>query len=304
MSKEGSGHACGKMILLGEHAVVYGVPALVLGIGLGVSARARLAGMKGDGRRLRLLGRLCEPDEETGRAFAALLDEGGAPDNVEVRVEGDLPPGVGLGFSAAAAVAIARAVEDLSSSSSDDRVRARATAWERVFHGNPSGVDVAAAMHGGCIRFSRIDGIRRVDVRVPLTLCVGLTGTRSSTREMVEGVARLSETNPELHRRSLEGIRSLVENAISAVEARDVTALGELMNLNQMLLAGLMLSNEPIEELCRTAREAGALGAKLTGAGGGGAVVAVCKDRQVGEGVVGAWRDAGYQGFVTELGGS
>jgi mevalonate kinase len=303
VSREGRGRACGKLILLGEHAVVYGVPALVLGIGLGVTARAREA----DGRSLELLGRGCDPEEETGRAFAALLDEGGAPTarpNLEVRVEGDLPPGVGLGFSAAAAVAIARAVEDLSSSSTDDRVRARATAWERVFHGNPSGVDVAAAMHGGCIRFARVDGIRRVDVRVPLTLCVGLTGTRSSTREMVEGVARLSETNPELHRRSLEGIRSLVENAISAVEAGDVTALGELMNLNQMLLAGLMLSNETIEELCRTAREAGALGAKLTGAGGGGAVVAVCKDRQVGEGVVGAWRDAGYQGFVTELGGS
>src|SRR6185436_10678536 len=96
--------------------------------------------------------------EELGRAFTALLEQGGAPPDLEARLEGELLPGVGLGFSAAAAVAIARAVEDLAGDGSEDRVRERAMAWERVFHGNPSGVDVAAAMRGGATRFTRAEG--------------------------------------------------------------------------------------------------------------------------------------------------
>jgi mevalonate kinase len=133
---------------------------------------------------------------------------------------------------------------------------------------------------------------------------VGLTGTRSSTREMVEGVARMKESHPELHRRSLDGIQALVENGIGALEAGDTSALGELMNLNQMLLSGLMLSTEQIEELCALARDAGALGAKLTGAGGGGAVVALSPSHEDSERIVAAWRGAGFEGFATELGGA
>jgi mevalonate kinase len=308
-TRAGSGRACGKLILFGEHAVVHGVAALVLGVRLGVQARAVEAT---SGRALELLGRRTEADgsgeDETGRAFEALLEAGGAPASLSVQVTGDLPPGVGLGFSAAAAVAIARAVEELAGAASDASVRERATAWERVFHGNPSGVDVAAAMHGGCIRFARGDGVRRVAVRAPLVLCVGLTGTRSSTRKMVEGVAWIKERSPAIFQSTLEGIAALVDNGIGAIEAGDAEAIGELMNLNQMMLAGWMLSTERLEELCALAREAGALGAKLTGAGGGGAMMALAGQGDEGQAtaarVVAAWRERGYEGFVTELGDS
>ena len=184
-------------------------------------------------------------------------------------------------------------------------MRARAMAWEGVYHGNPSGVDVAAAMHGGCIRFTRADR-RTVPLAVGgrLALAVGLTGTASSTKTMVEGVAALGERQPDVFARSMEGIATVVDNAASALAAGDVSALGELMNLNQMLLAGLMVSSEAIETLCATARDAGALGAKLTGAGGGGAVVALAADGESAEQVVAAWASAGYGGFTTELGGS
>ncbi len=301
--------AFGKLILLGEHAVVYGAPALVLGVDLRCDARAEVGG---EGRQLKLLSRHCDAadDDELSRAFAALLEEGGAPDDITVTVSGDLPPGVGLGFSAAAAVAAAHAVGGVVGDRSDDAVRKRATAWERVFHGNPSGVDVAAAMHGGCTRFSR-DGdgnvtVSRVHVKEPLTLCVGLTGTRSSTKTMVEGLADLRERNTAMVDKSIEAIATLVENAIGAVSDGNMVALGELMNLNQMLLAGLMLSNDDIEKMVSAAREAGALGAKLTGAGGGGAVVALAGTGQEAEAtaerVVGAWKAIGFDGFATRLG--
>ncbi len=304
-----SATAFGKLILLGEHAVVYGAPALVLGVERRCVAEIEPGPA---GRHLILLEHRCDgagPDE-LARAFSALLEQGGAPQDITVRVSGDLPPGVGLGFSAAAAVAVARAVGAVMGDASDAAVEARAMAWERVFHGNPSGVDVAAAMHGGCTRFVRLEGggieVRRVGVRVPLTLCVGLTGTRSSTREMVEGLAELRRKQPEMVNRSVSAVSALVENAVSAVEAGELGALGELMNMNQMLLAGLMLSTSTIEQLVGLARDAGALGAKLTGAGGGGAVVALAGGGEgadaVAARIVAAWRDAGFEGFATELG--
>lgn len=309
-SRAGTGAAFGKLILLGEHAVVYGAPALVAGIERQCRATARVAG---DQRRLSLLGRRCQADEdpELAAAFKALLEQGGAPEQLQVEVEGELPPGVGLGFSAAAAVAIARAVEALAGETIDrKRVRARAMAWERVFHGNPSGVDVAAAMQGGCSRFVRGSAgeplTRVLAVKRRPHLCLGLTGTRSSTKEMVEAVAKLRRRQPDMVQRTVDGIAALVENAVSAVEAGELIALGELMNLNQMLLAGLHVSGDDIEQLCAAAREAGALGAKLTGAGGGGAVVALAgsgpEGQDIADGILQAWRMLGFDGFQTELG--
>jgi mevalonate kinase len=304
-----TGRAHGKLILLGEHAVVHGTPALVAGIELGVEATLRLGG---EGQRMTLLERGCvarSDGDELGRALRALLQEGGAPDALELSVKGDLPPGMGLGFSAAAAVAIARAVENhLRGEAADERVLARATAWERVFHGNPSGVDVAAAMRGGCTRFTRAEGTRPVPLRHALTVAVGLTGTASSTREMVEAVAELKRRTPEVADRCIDGIATLVDNAISACEAGDAVALGELLNLNQMLLAGLMVSTSTIEDMVAIARDAGALGAKLTGAGGGGAVFALAGTDAsavaIADAVVAAWKEAGFAGFVTRIGGA
>jgi len=293
-----TGKACGKLILLGEHAVVHGSPALVSGIDRRLCASAEAA----DESLLKLLDRECDDAAEPlARAFGALLDvEPKLAARVEVR--GELPPGVGLGFSAAAGVAIARAVEGLAGDVDENRVAERATAWEKVFHGNPSGVDVAAAQHGGCIRFSRAEGISKVALAQPLNLVVGLSGEPSSTKGMVEGVARLKDDNPQLVEANIGAIRALVENAISAAEDGQHPALGELMNLNQMLLAGLMVSSEILESMCATAREAGALGAKLTGAGGGGAVVALVDDGASGQRVLKAWRDAGFEGFATRVG--
>ncbi len=298
------GQACGKLILFGEHAVVYDVPAVVLGVPHGLSAHAHRTEA---GQRLDLLGsRQCATGDgqELGEAFSALLGAAPSPAALTVSVEGSLPPGMGLGFSAAAAVAIARAVEGLTDDDGDReaRVRARADAWERVYHGNPSGVDVAAAMRGGCRRFVRSTGVAGpLPLGAPLHLAVGLTGHGGSTKEMVANVAALAERDPVAFDKSLEGIRAVVDNAIGALERGDMVALGQLMDMNQMLLAGWMVSTPELEALCAIAREAGALGAKLTGAGGGGAAVALAADAAAAAAIVAAWGDRGYQGFVTAV---
>jgi mevalonate kinase len=290
-------HANGKVILLGEHAVVYGVPALAAGIEKG----ARATAVPAQHARLRLGAREVDghDDSDLGRAFAALLDSVGcAPHAVEVELE--LPAGAGLGASAALGVAIARALfEAASEQVSVERVLAAAGAWESVFHGNPSGIDAAAAAHAGCLLYSRVGGARALPVGRALELVVALAGPPASTREMVEGVARLRERRPELVDKTMAGIGALVQNGKASIETGDLIGLGRLMDLNQMLLSGLFLSTEGIERACGVARAAGALGAKLTGSGGGGAVIALV-DREPSA-VLEALREAGLECFATTV---
>jgi len=273
-----TGHACGKVILLGEHAVVYGVPALAVGIDLG--ARARAVPLDRGPSRLCVGGWnvsvQADETQDLARAYRALI-EGAPGDGLaigphSVEVDADLPPGGGLGCSAA-------------------------MAWERVFHGNPSGIDAAVAARGGCLLYRRGEALDPVRPRGSLQLCIGNTGMASSTKAMVEAIARLREQKRALVDKSFEAVGALVSSARFAIEAGDRFTLGRLMDLNQTLLAGLFVSTPEIERMCDLARDAGALGAKLTGAGGGGCVVALVSSQAVAEGVLSAWRAAGLDGF-------
>ena len=310
MTTEGT--ARGKVILFGEHAVVYGIPAIAVGIERG--ARATAARLDGGGpSTLRVRDwniSVREDDEATplARAFRDLLsltrEAGGAVDPVSVDAEADLPPGGGLGCSAALGVAVARALDPAAP---DEVIAERAGVWERVFHGNPSGGDAAVSALGGCVLFERGAGSEKptiTRIRVPgvFQLCIGNTGQASSTRSMVEAVARLRERRPETTQRAFDAIHTLVKNARLAIEAADRNAVGQLLDLNQMLLSGLFVSTPEIEQMCGSARAAGALGAKLTGAGGGGCVVALVDTAEVGAKVLAAWKREGFEGFLTTFG--
>jgi mevalonate kinase len=210
----------------------------------------------------------------------------------------DLPPGGGLGCSAALGVAVARAIDPGATPAT---IAERVMSWERVFHGNPSGVDAAVASAGGCLVYSKARGIEPVRVAVPLTVCIGDTGAKSSTGAMVSTVARLRMASPEQAELAFDGIRSLVQGARLAIERGDRSALGRLMDLNQTWLHDLSVSTPEIERMCRLARDHGALGAKLTGAGGGGCVIALVNGGRGAWQVLDAWRGAGFEGFVTRI---
>ena len=285
--------ANGKVILLGEHAVVYGVPAIAAGIERGVEAHAAPAAAS----TLRVGERQAAPEDDTdlGRGFHALLESLGAS-GVAVEATLEVPPGSGLGASAALGVAIARAVLAARGAGPDpERVLRATAAWEGVYHGNPSGVDAAAASSDGCIWFDKSSGPEPLALARDLVLAIGLAGPPASTKLMVDGVARLRERRPAVVDKALDGIRALVQNARLCLEAGDLPGLGSLMDYNQMILSGLFVSTEGIERCCALAREAGALGAKLTGAGGGGAVIALC-DLSF-EPILAAWRAAGVECF-------
>jgi len=303
------GSACGKLILLGEHAVVYGVPAIAVGIDRGVRARAVACDDDDEPSRLRVpaWGIAVDDrnvDNDLATAFRALLSavrrDGQVwhPQSVDVRA--DIPPGGGLGCSAAMGVAIARAIDPAAD---EDAVQRYAMEWERVFHGNPSGIDAGVAARGGCVFFRKSDGLEPVRTRGVLRLCVGDSGRPSSTKVMVDTVARLRLERPRAVVDLFDGIRGLVHSARVAVEMGDAQALGRLMDQNQVLLGKLGVSTDPIERMCSLARGAGALGSKLTGAGGGGSVVALVSSARVAEQVLAVWRAEGYGGFATAAAG-
>lgn len=294
----------GKVILLGEHGVVFGHPALATGIERGVTASAERA----EADRLEIepwgvaLGPDAEDDEPLARAFAAVLSLYPGPRSpLRVRARVELPGGAGLGCSAALGVAVMGALDEALGVTRDaDALGRESLAWERVFHGNPSGVDNAVSAAGGVVLFRRGEPLTAVSARRPLPLVVADSGEPSSTKTMVSGVARRREREPERVDGVFEAIAALVHNGRLAVEAGALGDLGQLMDVNHALLSTLLLSTTRLEDLVGVARDAGALGAKLTGAGGGGCMVALAADPDGAARVREALERAGAHAFVAE----
>jgi len=297
------GEASGKVILLGEHAVVHGVPAIAVGIPGGATACVREA-IDG-GSRLQVHGPPPGPSErelqDMQRGWEAIVESCGSPAPLRGVVELRIPPRAGLGSSAAMAVALCRAVHaHIGSAPDTTRLVRDASAWERVFHGNPSGIDVAAAVLGGAIRFDRASGARSLPIGCALPLCIGVSGRRAPTRTMVELFAGQLQERGARAAQVLESFGELVERAERALSDGDLEALGAAMNGNQGLLASMGVSTDALDALCEEARAVGALGAKLSGAGGGGSVIALAPGCEAE--VLRVWRRRGVEAMAVTVG--
>lgn len=276
-----SGRGQGKVILLGEHAVVHGVPALAAALSHGATATATTS--ERDRLRIASWNVDLSPDDDLplARAFAAAIAARDRRGPVHVEANVTVPGGAGLGSSAALGVAVIRAMDALEGvHRTDEDTQRVALAWERVFHGNPSGIDTAMAIAGGVALYRRhpAEGqkqLERIVPRSPITLVVAHSGEGASTRAMVESVARQKERDPKRFEKTLGAIEALVSNARVALEGGDLRGLGQLFDMNQQLLSAWMVSTATLEEMCGAARKAGALGAKLTGGGGGGCMIAL-----------------------------
>jgi mevalonate kinase len=167
-----------------------------------------------------------------------------------------------------------------------------------VLHGKASGVDVALAVHGGIGVFRKSTGLKKIQIQ-PLRVLVGPSGAPRSTAAMVDRVA--SATAGSVDDARLRELGSLTDTGTASLLAGDLPALGKDMNRAHELLAGLGVSTPLLDGLCAVAREHGAYGAKLTGAGGGGSVIAIApRDKE--EAILASWKKASVNGFVATVG--
>ena len=300
--------ACGKVILLGEHAVVYGRRALAAPIPLAVEARVVDAadGVHLTIPRWRVEQRVPPASEHaTGAAgiLALLLARLELDDRaMAVEVFPNVPRAMGLGGSSALAVSVIRALNrhfglGLAAAEINDH----AYACEQAAHGTPSGVDNTLATYGTTLLFhaptpGKPARFEELKLARPLPLVVGLTGKESLTAETVARVARAWRGNRRRYEAVFDQIDALTGAGADAARDGKLAELGELMNLCHGFLSALQVSTPELEELVHIARGHGALGAKLTGGGGGGSIVALCPDG--GASVVAAVQAAGYEAFA------
>ena len=278
--------APGKVILFGEHFVVYGVKAILCTIDKRITATSQLL----DERKIRIRSRLGNAElsldtspnldsispkfmkpflhiaKETLREFN---EDGG----VEIILESDIPAGIGLGSSSAACVATTASVAGLFGKKSKEDILKRAVESERIIFEDVSGADSSVSVFGGLITYSK-DGIEKIESKNSLSLIIANSNQIHSTREVVLKVKEFKNKNEKLFAEMCEQENAIIKNSLSAIEEDNLINLGFLMSKNQEILEKINVSTDKLDLLIREASKT-SYGAKITGAGGGGCIISL-----------------------------
>jgi mevalonate kinase len=283
--------APGKVIVYGEHFVVEGQPA----IAVAVSVRAYVSVEPIERDEIQVYSKnynlaetyiLRNRESWSGRmlpvavaAYTTML-EAGRKTGLKIDIDSQIPPSSGMGSSAAVSVATVHATSlALGLELELKKISDIAYEAEKVVHGKPSGIDNTIAAFGGAIAYRKGEGfVQLKPVFRGVKLVLADTGKPRNTGEMVRKVLALKNTYPSILDTIYYSAGKLVVEAAQLLEQGEYEKLGNLMNINHGLLSAIGVSTKEIETLVHTARENGALGAKLTGAGGGGYIVALCRE--------------------------
>jgi mevalonate kinase len=305
--------APGKIILFGEHAVVYGRPAVAVPV-IQVSARVTVTMTKApvsdpvliqapDIGLQALLSDL--PDSQPLKAAitrtAKALNLSKLPP-CTVRIESTIPVAAGLGSGAAVTIAIARALSAaLGNPLNDEQVCALAFVVEKIHHGTPSGIDNTVITYARPVYFIKGKPIQRLIVGRPFNIVIADTGIATPTAKAVGDVRQAWKADKDHYEAVFDSIGALADSARQAIEHGAVELLGPLMDANHGLLRKLGVSCPELDALVLSARKAGAWGAKLSGGGRGGNMIALVNKTQASK-VAAALQSAGaVRTLVTEI---
>lgn len=286
-TKAAVGEAHSKLILFGEHAVVYGKPAIAIPFPLRVSSKIEKSigaiVLKSEiytgpikNAPIKMKG-ISECIKETLRCIRKPFR------NLTIEVESSIPIGRGLGSSAAIASAVVKSLFYFYEKKlSREELFRLVQIAETYAHGKPSGIDMAAVTSEGPILFKKEVGAAPLKLGCDLHLVAADTGRVGDTHRAVENVRKKYDLEPEKVKESLDEIESITKRAREALLKGDIDLLGKLMNANHKELITLGVSDEGLNTLTEKARKAGALGAKLTGGGLGGCIIALASSREQG----------------------
>jgi len=274
----------GKIILFGEHAVVYGRPALAVPV-TQVQATATVSensrgGVWIEAPNIALSSALSQlaPDHPLVAVINSVFSTLSItrPPACTVYLQSTIPVASGLGSGAAVSVAIIRALSAfLGQPLSDPQVNGLAFQAEKLYHGTPSGIDNTVVTYARPVYFVKGQPIKTFRVGASFTLVIGDTGICAPTKESVGAVRRLREADPTRWEKVFSQVGEIVWDARQAIERGDTAALGTLMDANHALLQEMTVSCAELDLLTEAAHKAGALGAKLSGGGRGGNMIAL-----------------------------
>ena len=292
--------AAGKVILLGEHAAVYGKHALAVPIPDAMTAWAKPADKSTVSIPRWGIHEDVSEESPVGRAVSLIARELELSDtDFELVIDARLPSAMGLGSSASVAVVAVRALAEMAGIDIDvERVNNVAFECEKLAHGTPSGVDNTIASHGQPLLFRAGEIVETFGTVPPIV--IACSHQRGDTIEQVQAVRRRHDANPDRVGALFEQIDALSIDGAAALERGDYEQLGTLMNLCQGLLNAVGVSTPELESIIAIARDNGALGAKLTGGGGGGSVIALVPDDP--QRVIDAMAAAGYEALEVTVG--
>ena len=284
----GTGH--GKSILFGEHFVVYGMPSLAAGIESVTTANVTKREWPGwtlDDNRPEVPGykeKKMDEQKESINNVIRFLDVDLSEQGIHIELGGDLICASGFGASAASCVSLARAInEEFNLGLDDAKINEAAFEGEKGYHGTPSGIDNTASTYGGLVWYIRdLKGgpptFKPIKLDKSVHFVIASTGITASTTEVVGDVRKKKDADPAWFDAIAKEYESLVNDALEALRCNDLQKVGELMNRNHELLQELTVSCNELDNLVNVARDAGALGAKMTGTGRGGNMIAIARN--------------------------
>ncbi|MHA2060007.1 MAG: mevalonate kinase [Candidatus Ranarchaeia archaeon] len=310
----GKGFGYGKTILFGEHFVVYGLPALASAIGSRTTAVVERISNKGyelHDNRPEISGYKKKKFEEQTEAIKKVLNFMNLDletQGIKITFAGDLVCASGVGASAANCVSLARAVNDeFNLGWDDDQINSAGYEGEKGYHGTPSGIDNTASTFGGLVYFIRnLEGgpntVETIQLKEPVKLVIASSGMTANTKDVVADVKKLKESKPDWFRTITKEYLDLVKKGRQALENLDLETVGQMMDKNHALLQQITVSNQVLDKMVKIAKDAGALGAKVTGTGRGGNMISLTPTTEIQNTVANALVDAGHRVWKTTIG--
>ena len=297
-----------KVILFGEHFVVYGIKAILAAI----DKRVTVTTTKIDDDKVTIRSTMARSNipistqyEETKEVFRPFfyiakktIQKQSLKGGLDITIDSQIPPGVGLGSSSACCVAAASSIMGLFENNFPDEILKMAIDAERTIFNETSGADCTVCTFGGLIEYDKKNGYKRLDVKPKIHLVIANSKIPHSTDAVVLKVKRFKEKS-DVFSNLCTRESELVENAIKSIRENDLVSLGKLMSKNQNYLEQIGVSNEKLDSMIKIANDT-SFGSKLTGAGDGGCIIALADESNLNQ-TISAFSNKNYECFSVKI---
>lgn len=299
--------APGKVILFGEHFVVYGVKAILCSINKRVTVTAEKTSERKISINSEIGNLILEPNKLISeinsplKPFYYLANKAikNQSTGIEIKINSEIPLGAGLGSSSACCVAGAAAIFKLFEDVSKERILELAIEAERTIFENTSGADCTVCVYGGIIEYGKKQGFKKIEDEPNFQLVIANSNIEHSTESMVSGVKTFVIKNKEEFSKLLNQESKLIEDVLKLLKENNPKELGEKINQNQKYLETIGISNNQLKKMIEIGQKT-SFGAKITGSGGGGCIFALTNESNVEQSLK-EFKDKNFECFSAEI---